>query len=120
MTVDVVQNFASFVERNPRDAIARGSTLIYPSLITKKKRLHVETEAKFKSSAKVAPQKIPEARDDPEAGSHGHLFTTTNVSCVDKPIVPMSWCADLATTNTMSWVLQNHPPLIMRGIVPSV
>ena len=87
MTVDVVQNFASFVERNPRDAIARGSTLIYPSLITKKKRLHVETEAKSKSSVKVAPQKIPEARDDHEESSHGRMFTTKKSSCVNKMIV---------------------------------
>jgi len=90
VTVDVVPNFASFVERNPGDAIVHGSTLIFPSLITKKKRLHVETEAKSKSSVKVAPQKIPEAHDDHEESSHDRIFTTKKLSCVNKMIVTMT------------------------------
>jgi hypothetical protein len=37
-SADAVLNFALFVERNPRDANAHGSTLISPTLITKRKR----------------------------------------------------------------------------------
>lgn len=123
--VDVVPNFVSYVERNPRDANVHGSTLMLPNPTTSQ-RLH--TEARFKSFVKIALKKILVLLDDHESlNLHGPRFTMKKLLCVNnRRNVMTNWSAGriimAKTTNTILAVLQKYlgPVILTQAIVPAV
>jgi hypothetical protein len=90
VTVDVVPNFASFVERSLSDANAHGSIPTCPTLTTKRKRLHEEKGAKSKSSVKAVLQGNPEALGGHEESSHAHESTTKKSYYVNRRTATMN------------------------------
>lgn len=110
--VDVVQNSASCVERNPRDANVHGSTLMLQNPITSQM---LPIEARFKSFVKIALKTILVLLDDHESlNLHDPRFTMKKLSCVNnRRNVMTSWSAGriimAKTTNTILAVLQKYP-----------